>query len=148
VKNRFNAVVGAALVGVAGIAACSSQPSDTPQKPGTLPPNTAQVTINGKDTGTTNALNCGQVDWFTTIDTGNKAAGASTMIQTGDTITAKSVEIRDLGGFSGTYWEGNNGNADAGIDGNTYIVSGTINGFNTDNPTKPATATFKIKANC
>jgi lipoprotein LpqH len=148
VENRFVAVAGAALAVVAGVAGCSSSPPAEPPQPGTLPPNTAQLTINGRDMGRTHALSCSQVQRLWTIDAGDHTSGATTILESGDNVAAKFVEIRNVGGFSGTYWEGNGGNADASIVGNTWTVSGTVDGFNTDNPTKPASGTFKIKANC
>jgi hypothetical protein len=148
VENRFVAVAGAALAVVAGIAGCSSSPPEVPQPPGTLPPVTAHLTINGKDAGTTHAVSCSQVQRLWTIEAGDRASGATAIIESGDTVTAKLVEIRNLGGFSGTYWESNGGNADARIVGNTWMIAGTVDGFNTDNPTKPASGTFEIKANC
>ena len=146
-ENRFIAVAGAALVIVGGIAGCSSSPPTAPRQPGTLPPGTAQLTINGKDAGPTHAVNCSQVDWTWIIDAGDKAAGATAVVEGGGALTAKSVEIRNLDGFSGTYWDGNGGKADASIVGDTWMITGTVDGFPTDNP-KPATATFEVKANC
>jgi hypothetical protein len=148
VENRFVAVVGAALAVIAGMAGCSSSPPAAPQRSDTLPPHTAQLAINGKAVGNAAAVNCFQADWLWTIEAGDKAAGATAVVQTGDMLTAKSVQIRNLGGFTGTYWEGNGGKADASVVDNMWTITGTVQGFNTDNPRKPATGNFKIKANC
>jgi hypothetical protein len=144
VRNRFVAA-NAALVIAVGIAGCSS-PAAPPQ-PGALPPGTAQVTVNGKDMGRTDAVSCSQVEWAFTIHTGDTTAGATAVVQGGGGLSAKSVEIRNLDGFTGTYWDDHGGNADASIAGDTWTITGTVSGFTTVNP-KPATATFQVKANC
>lgn len=144
-RNHISAAAGAACVIVAGVAGCSSPP---PREPGALPAYTAQVTVNGWDTGRTDAVSCSQVGSLWTIDTGDTAAGTTAVVEAGNAFTAKSVQIRNLAGFSGSYWDGHGGNADASIVGNIYVLSGTIDGFNVDDPTKPATGTFKIRANC
>jgi ipoprotein LpqH len=150
VQNRFAAVAGAAFMLVAGIAGCSSQQT-TPQPPGSLPPLTAHVTINGKDAGTTHTLNCSQVDRYMTIATGNKDGGATAVVQSidsGSKISAQSVQIRNLGGFTGSFWTGLVGDANATITGTTYTITGTADGFNSDAPDKRVTGTFQIKAAC
>jgi hypothetical protein len=144
-ENRILAAAAAALA-IAGVTGCSSQPPAEPP-PGTLPRITAQVTVNGTDTGTT-AANCSQVLGAWTISTGDDKAGVTAVVDTGDTVSAKSVQIRNLAGFSGTSWEGHAGDADATLLGDTWVISGTVEGFKTDDPTKPATALFKIRANC
>jgi ipoprotein LpqH len=150
VQNRFVAVAGAAFMVVAGIAGCSSQQA-TPQPPGSLPPLTAHVSINGKDAGTTHTVNCSQVDRYMTIDTGTKDGGATAVVESvdsGSKISAQSVQIRNLGGFTGSYWTGVVGDANAGIAGTTYTITGTADGFNSDAPDKRVTGTFQIKAAC
>lgn len=147
VKNRF-AAAGAALVIAVGVAGCSSSPPAAPPQPGALPPGTVEVTVNGKDMGRTDAASCSQVDWAWTIHTGDKTAGATAVVQGGGGgLSARSIEIHNLDGFTGTYWDGHGGNADASMAGDTWTVAGTVDGFTTANP-KPATATFKVKANC
>ena len=138
-----------AVVVVAGIAGCSSSPPEQQQPAGSLPPNTAHVTVNGKDAGTSHDLVCGQQDWLHTIETPNKASGFTATIELGpQKPAAKSVEIRNLGGFTGSFWAGNVGKGEASMLGNTYRISGTAEGNATDQPSKEVTATFEIKANC
>ena len=42
--------------------------------------------------------------WAWTIETPDKTKGFTAVIDTGDTITAKSVDFHDFAGFTGTYW--------------------------------------------
>ena len=148
-QDRF--VAAAALVVVAGVAGCSSSSKSPPPPPGSLPPVTAHITINGQDAGTAHFIDCGQLQHYFTIKTGDQAAGVTAVVESiegGDKVAAKSVEITNMGGFTGSFWQGLAGNADAKVSGNTYTINGTATGFNTDNPNKQATATFQIKAAC
>jgi ipoprotein LpqH len=149
VKNGFVAV--GALAVVAGIAGCSSSSPSPPQPPGALPVDTAHITVNGQSAGTMRSVTCSQVDQYMNIDTGDNKTGVSAVVQSvqgGFKLAAKSVQIRNLGGFSGNYVDGIVGNADATVAGNSYTISGTADGFNTDKPDTRTTATFQIKASC
>ena len=130
------------------IAGCSSKPGTSPQPPGSLPPVTAQITINGKSTGTTNAIRCTQDGWMHTIETGDDQSGVRVVVSTGDTITAQSVVINNVGDFNGSVWQNNIGKAQASVIGTTFRVTGTAEGATTADPNKRTTASFEIKANC
>jgi ipoprotein LpqH len=148
VENRFVAIATAAAVVVAGVAGCSSAPKEPPQPSGALPPNTAHITVNGQDAGTTHNVKCDQVEWFHTIETGTATSGVMAQIESGDTVTAKSVQLRSVGGFTGSFWAGKVGKGEAALLGNTFKISGTAVGSNDDKPNTPTTATFEIRANC
>ena len=70
------------------------------------------------------------------------------MVSSADGLIAKSVAIRDLGGFTGSFNEGLGGNATVSLDGATYTITGTADGFATDNASFRSTGTFTIKAAC
>jgi hypothetical protein len=138
--NRLVAVVAAVLV--VGAAGCGGQP---PALGGT----TAKVTINGESTGGPHAVRCSQTGWAWTIETPDDAKGFQATIDTGDTVTVQSVDFRDFGGFTGSYWKGNIGEAkldNAG--GGKYTITGSADGAFTDNPSNEVSATFRIEANC
>src|SRR5215475_4563884 len=135
---RHIAVTAAVLV--AGLAGCSSPPS-------ALGGTTAKVTIDGKDTGNPHAVTCSQTGWAWTIETPDKAKGFTAVIETGDSVTARSVDFRNFGGFSGLYW-GDIGKAEVTGVGGKYTISGSAQGNFTDNPSKEVTATFRIEAHC
>ncbi len=140
VPNRYAAVV--ATIILAGLAGCASPPS-------TLRPWTAQLTIDGNDIEINKAFSCTQTGWTRIIDIGDKGAGMSAVIETGATVTAKAVRIRNLDGFAGSYWDGNNGTADASRNATTWTITGTIEGFNIDTPAvRRSTRSFTLKANC
>jgi lipoprotein LpqH len=148
VQNRFVSAVGAAVL-IVGIGGCSSSgPADTPQPPGGLPPNTVHVTVNGQDAGTSKHVKCGQTTQLYTIESGDQNAGVTAMLRFGDKVTAQSVEIRNLAGFTGSFWEGTVGKGEASILGSTYKISGTAVGANNDKPNAQINAPFEIRANC
>lgn len=138
----------AALGAVAGIASCSSKPANSPQPPGSLPPATAQVTVNGQSAGTTRAVACTQDGWMHTITTGDNKSGVKVVVDTGDKINASSVVITNVGDFTGGVWENRIGKAEASMIGTTFRVTGTAQGSTTQNPNQVTTANFEVKANC
>jgi ipoprotein LpqH len=144
-KRFFNAT--AAAVMAAGIGACSSSPPASPA-PGALPAGTARVTINDKVLPATTAVKCAQIGSLTTITTGDTAAGVKALVSNETGLTAKSVTITDLGGFTGNYIKGLDGKADVSMTAQTYIIRGTADGFVTDNPSVRALGTFAIQVAC
>nr|WP_255360767.1 lipoprotein LpqH [Mycobacterium sp. 852002-40037_SCH5390672] len=131
----------AAALTVALVGACTSRPP-------THISSTASVTVNGNDR-TFHIVKCSQREWTRTIDIGSDFAGAKLIIdESAQPATAESVRIRNLGGFSGMYSRGGDGNADMSMTGDKFTLSGTANGYKTDKPGEPATATFKIFVTC
>jgi hypothetical protein len=145
VQKRFFNATAAALI-AAAIGACSSSPPASP--PGALPAGTARVTINNRALPATTAVKCAPIGSLTTITTGDTAAGVTALVSNGAGLTAKSVSINDLGGFTGSYMEGLDGKTDVTMTGETYIIRGTADGFDTDNPSMRTTGTFAIQVAC
>lgn len=136
--SRIIAVAGAVLV--AGVGACSSPPSAV----GT---HTAQVNINGTNINPPPTVRCIQQGWNWIIETPEKDSGFRAAFSTGDQITAQSVEIRGLDGFTGAYWQGTVGDGEATIDNGTVRITGTAGG-EFEGSTDEATATFDIETRC
>jgi ipoprotein LpqH len=109
---------------------------------------TAQMTVNGQAAGTTHAVSCTQDGWLHTIKTGDQNSGTTVVVNTGDTISAQSVIITNVGGFSGTFLANQIGKAEASMIGTTFRVNGTAEGSPSADANKRATANFDIKANC
>jgi ipoprotein LpqH len=145
VQKRFFNATAAALI-AAGVGACSSPPASPP--PGALPAGTAKVTINQRALPATTAVTCSPIGSFTTIATGDTAAGVTALVSNETGLTVKSVSINDLGGFTGSYMEGLDGKVDVSMAGQTYIIRGTADGFDTDKPSMRATGTFAIQVAC
>lgn len=139
-RNRIAAAAAAALA-VVGLGACSPKPQ-TPLS------STASVTVDGND-AKINVVKCNQVEWYRTIDIGGDFARATVVVdERVPPLTTMSVRIQNLGGFTGMYSKNDGGTADTNLNGDKFTITGTADGFKTDNPGEPASATFKIVATC
>jgi lipoprotein LpqH len=130
------------------VAGCSSEPPEYQPPPDALVAGTAQVTVNGQDTGTTEAVQCTPAGTLTTITTGDQASGVTALVSNKDELTAETVSINNLGGFTGSYNAGLGGTAKVTMTGRTYDITGMADGFNTANPSFRASGTFAIKVSC
>jgi hypothetical protein len=140
VQNRI-IVAAAAALAVAGLGACTA-------KSQTQLANTASVTINGNDTGN-HVVKCWQQEWYRTIAIGGDFARATVAIdERAEPLTATSVRLQNLGGFTGMYAKDDGGDATMSFNGDKFTITGTANGFKTDKPNEAASATFKIIATC
>jgi lipoprotein LpqH len=93
-------VAAAAMLAAAG---CSSQPPEYQPPPGALVAGTAQVTVNGQDTGTTDAVQCSSTGSLTTIETGDPASGVTAMYDitgTADGFDTAKPSFRTSGTFA------------------------------------------------
>ena len=138
-KRRFP--VAAALVFAVGVAGCSSPPA-------ALGTRDARVIINGKATNAPQQVTCYQTGQTWTIETLDKEPGFTATIQLGDTVKPQVVQIRDLGNFSGEYWDDNLGKAQAKVSQGKFTVSGEAQGAFADKPNQTTNATFDITTQC
>lgn len=130
------------------LAGCSSGPPEYRAAPGSLVAGTAQVTINGQDAGTTEAVQCTSIGTLIIIKTGDDTSGVTALVSNKDQLIAESVALRDLGGFTGSYNAGLGDTAQVAMTGRTYDISGTADGFDTDNPSFRNAGTFAVKVSC
>ena len=144
-QKRFTVVAAAAIAAVAG---CSSTPPNSHQPSGSLPFRTAQVSVNGQPAATTHKIDCSQDGWMHTLKTGDDKSGVTVVVDTGDTVSAESVVITNVGDFTGSVYQNKIGKAEARMIGTTFQVTGTAEGATTAEPNQPATANFEIKVNC
>ncbi len=141
--------IAAASLLVLGLAGCSSSPSPAPApSAGALPSGTAKVAVNDNDVGTTHMVACQTLGSLTTITIGNPTAGITALVDNASTLTARSVTVNNLGGFTGSYWQDLQGSAQVGMVDQTYAFDGTASGFDTDKPSAITTGTFRIKVAC
>jgi hypothetical protein len=130
-------------------AACSSEPTAAPLPEGVLPAGTAQISIDGRDGGTTHEVQCSSMGFQTAITTGNDTSGVTALVSGGDQLTAESVGIRDLAGFTGNYSAGlGEPAAEVTMAGPTYVITGTATGFRTDAASFTTDGKFTIKVAC
>ena len=149
-NSRTNVILVAAAALIAPvIAGCSSGPAPAGLQPGTLPSGTAQITVNDHDLGTFRAVACTSTGDLTTMTTGDEESGSTVVVSNADGLIAKSVEVRNLGGFTGSYHEGlPGGSAAVTLTGKTYLTEGSAEGFDTDKPSFRSKGTFSIKIAC
>lgn len=143
---RLRALVAATLI-VGASAACSS-PAPFPPRSGTIPEGTADVTISEQKLTSSRAVDCTFIQSTTTITTGDGATGTTTVIDNADGLIPKSVDIRNLGGFTGSYWQNLGGDATVAMTGRTFTITGTAEGFDSGNPGVRTESPFSIKASC
>jgi len=147
VTNRVALVAVAALV-IGGSAGCSSA-ALAEQAAGTLPPGAAQLTIDGKELPTIQAVHCAPPEQhLRTISAGNDESGATVMVSNAGKLTVEFVRIRDLNGFSGDYNRGLTGSdASIALNDGTYQIAGVAVGYGPDSP-EPTTTRFTMKVSC
>jgi lipoprotein LpqH len=138
-KRRFLAV--AAVLVAVGVAGCSAPPA-------ALGNHDAKVMINGKATNALQPVTCVQTGRSWTIETVDKEPGFTATIELGDSVKAQSVDIRNLGDFTGTFWDDNLGKAQAKVSQGKFTVSGEAKGAFADKPNQSTTATFDITTTC
>ncbi len=131
-------VAGAALL--VGLVGCASPNA-------ALGSSTATVTLNGTNLGS-QPVTCSQVGWNWTIKSVNEKGGFTAVLSTHETVTARSVQIEDMGGFTGSFWEGTVGDGRASVANSNYRISGTAEGWFNDAPTDRVDATFEIETDC
>ena len=144
-QNRFVTTAGLAVL-IGSIAGCSSSTPAAPARPpGALPVGTAQVTV---DAATIGSVNCTQSESLVTITAGDNASGMTAVVDLGSKPTVKSVSIRNLGGFTGSYWQDLRSPARVSTGTKTYEITGSADGFDIDAPSFRKTETFAIKVAC
>ena len=126
---------------------CSSGPVE-PMPPGALAPGTAAITINDRAIGNVTSVSCTQAGPLMTITTGDDTSGSTSVVSNADGMSAQSVYLRDIGGFTGSYNLDLGGSAEVEMTGNTYSITGSADGFETEKPSFRTEGTFEIKAAC
>ena len=131
---------GLALVAVAGVAGCA-QAQTTPAKP-------AHVTVDGAS-HTARPPSCSQIQGYRTIDIVDRDGQVqAAVLLSGDRAIPQWVKIRNVNGFTGSFWEGGVGDAHVDLAKNVYTITGSAYGINSSNPNKVVTTDFKIVADC
>ena len=83
------------------------------------------------------------------ITIGSDVAGAKVVVdERKEPMTAESVRIQNLSGFNGMYSQGGGGDATMSHNNGRFTITGTANGYRVDKPGEPASATFKVIAEC
>jgi Mycobacterium 19 kDa lipoprotein antigen len=137
VRNRMVVIAFLVVVCVAGCA----QSQTTPLK-------VARLTIDGA-THTTRPPACSQMQSYRTIDIRDHDGQVEAVVLlSADRAIPQWVKIRDIDGFTGSFWEGGVGSAHADVTNSAYTITGSAYGINSNNPNKVITTDFKISAEC
>ena len=106
------------------------------------------MTVNGQDAGLTKAVQCSTIGPMTMIETGPEDGGMFAMLWTEDKQVVRIVRIQDVSGYTGSYNFGLGGEANVSMDGRTFDISGTADGFETAEPSFRAPGSFQLKVSC
>jgi hypothetical protein len=113
-----------------------------------LPRKAAHVTIDGF-AHTTRPPVCSQIEAYRTIDIRDRDGQVQAVVMiSGDRVIPQFVKIRDIDGFTGSFYEGGVGDAHADVNKSGYTITGSASGINSSNPNKVVTTDFKISAEC
>ena len=109
----------------------------------TRPLKAARVTIDG-DTHTARPAACSQIQSYRTIDIGDQDGQLEAVVLlSGDRVVPQWVKIRNIAGFTGSFWLGGVGGAHADVANSAYTITGSAYGINSSNPNKVVTTDFK-----
>lgn len=137
-----NRLLALALVLIAGTGAAGCAKSQT------TPRKAAHVTIDGA-THTTRPAACGQDQLYRTIDISDHDGHVEAVVLiSGYRAMPQWVKIRNVDGFTGSFWQGGVGDAHADVTNDAYTISGSAYGINSSDPNKVVTTDFKIIAQC
>lgn len=130
-------VLTAIIVSVPG---CSS--------PQTTSRRAARLTIDGA-THATRPPSCRQDQMYRTITIGERDGGVEAVVLlSGYRVMPQWVKIRNVDGFTGSFWQGGVGDAHVDLTNDAYTIAGSAYGINNSNPNKVVTTDFKIVAQC
>jgi hypothetical protein len=147
VRSQFRGTA-IALFSLGVLVSCSDGEPAVALPHDAVPSGTAQVKLGDGATGTSDAVICTPVAASTIIKTGDNAAGTTSTVTNTDTLAVASVDIRNIGGFTGSQWTGLQGDAKVHMNGQTYVITGTARGFTGDNPSATAMQPFAITVSC
>ena len=137
-RRLITAAVTASLVA----AACSGCVSDNKatQK-------TARITVD-KNTRTSHAVTCSQVDWLLTANISAAPANVRVLLKLDpETPKVESVHFDNFAGFSGVSDSGL-GEAKIRFAKDTYTITGTAEGSQLNDPRVSVTVPFSIEVGC
>lgn len=146
-RNRFPAIA-FVLIAAVGVAGCS--------KPETVPRKAAHLTLGGT-AHTTSPAACRQDQSYRTIElsdhsglSAGRAEGQveAVLLLSGYRAIPQWVKIRNVDGFTGSFWQGGVGSARADVTNTMYTITGSAYGIDGSNPDKVVTTDFKITAEC
>ena len=139
-QNRLATVAGIALVVVAGVSGCGQAQ--------TIPRSAARFTLDG-NTHTTRPAACSQDQSYRTLDIRDRDGSIQAVVLlSGERAIPQWVKIRNVDGFTGSFWQGGVGEGRVDLSRNTYTITGSAYGISSSSPNKTVTSEFKLVAEC
>ncbi|MEZ0352593.1 lipoprotein LpqH [Mycobacterium sp. pR1184] len=136
-QYRWIAAAGVLAVGLAGCA-----------EPQTTPRAAAHLSINGS-THAARPPACTQLQSYRTINIPDRDGQVEAVVLlSADRAIPQWVKIRNVDGFTGSFWQGGVGDAHVDVTNRAYTITGSAYGINSSNPNKVITTDFKITAEC
>jgi hypothetical protein len=133
-------MVAAAVLVIASAAGCAETQ--------TVSRKAAHLTIDGATHATPPAA-CSQDQGYRTVDIPDRDGKVEAVVLfSGERVIPQWVKIRNVDGFTGSFWQGGVGNARADVARSALTITGSAYGINTGNPNKAVTTDFKITAEC
>jgi hypothetical protein len=131
------------------VTGCSSSAPPTTPPAGALPPGTIDVAINGHSAERQHGLSCQQITSFTIANAGQDDSSVRAVVNDASGLSAVSVQLTDISGFTGSYNANLQGKADAQLVGtSTFVITGTADGFNADRPADRSKGDFTLRFAC
>jgi hypothetical protein len=129
-----------ACVVAAAVAGCA--------EPQTTPLAATHLSINGASHPARPAA-CSQVQSYRTIDIPDRDGHVEAVVLlSASRAIPQWVKIRNIDGFTGSYWQGGVGEAHVDVSNSAYTITGSAYGINSSNPNKVVTTDFTITASC
>ncbi len=157
-RGLMVAAAGAAIL-AAGVSGCSSNKSTssgggTSSTGGSVSvaapsgANASKVIIDGKDQNVQGTTVCTTTAGTVNLAIGGAATGIGVVLSDANPPQVKSVALGNVNGVSLGYAAGDQGNASATKDGNSYKITGTATGVDMANPMQPVNKPFEIDVTC
>ena len=139
-QNRLLTVGLAMAAVVVSVAGCGAAQ--------TVPRRAARLTIDGA-THTSSPPACRQDQRYRTITIRDHDGGVEAVVLfSGYRAMPQWVKIRDVSGFTGSFWQGGVGDARVDVTNDAFTITGRAYGINSANPNKVVNTDFKIVAEC
>lgn len=128
------------------ISGCAAGPQPLRLANGALPGGFAQVTVNGNGASRIQDVECESIGkGLTEIKIGSPGNQITALL---GVDAPKVVAFNDVEGFTGSYWQDLQGSARLEMVDQTYTLTGTAVGFNTENPYTRSMNGFAVKVAC
>jgi lipoprotein LpqH len=130
------------------LAACSSAPQPAAARSGELSAGVSEVSVAGRPSITSELVRCSPAGAQTTIVTGKEGEGTISTIDSLGGLAARSVELRNVNGFTGSYWQGLGDAPTVAQRGRTFVIEGSAMGFDVQNPSARISQKYSIRVAC